>query len=139
VLMSIYEHLSDKYRRLDYSNPQFLRWNGEGKPKPYVKKTLPHGGPQYVDLLFTELQSGQVEVILTDQHYTRVGLTTEKTYQFFVQATASDAKSATICFDVQIGHSYDDIVIYRFVWVQRARAMFRHISARLLRRIGEDA
>jgi hypothetical protein len=132
-LMSIHECNAGGYRRLDYSNPQFLRWNGDSGSKPYLKKTIPHGGPQYVDLLFTEQQSSQVKVVLTDQPYTSVGLTTDKTYRFVVQATADDAKSATVSFYVKIGRAYDAILIYQCPWIENAKAVWRrHFAARAI-------
>lgn len=127
-LMGIAEWYVGGDRRLDYSNPHFLRWNGEGRPRPYQKKAMPHGGPQYADVLFTEVSEGQARVVLTDENYTPVGLALEHTYRFVVQAIADDATSVTRRFYVKLGGRYDDITIYRFGWVAWASAVWNGVN-----------
>jgi hypothetical protein len=116
-LLSLSQRCGMSNIRLDYSNPQFLRWNGEGRPGEYQKKNMPHGGPEYVDVLFTELHEGKVRVVMTDVPYTPIGLTTNCTYKFVVQATAEEATAATTVFYVWLGSTYDAITIYRFGWM----------------------
>jgi hypothetical protein len=78
---------------------------------------MPNGGPQFVDLLYTEVNGEQFTISLTDEPYTSVGLLPGKTYRFVVQATAERAKAATKQFYVTVGYSYDDIFVYRFRWM----------------------
>jgi hypothetical protein len=113
-LLSIYECCARVERPLGYVNPQYLRWNTENKSKDYANQNLPNGGPQYVDLLFTELKDKVIRVVLTDEPYSAIGLPTERTYRFNVQATAAQARAATVQFYVTIGNTYDEILIKHY-------------------------
>jgi hypothetical protein len=107
-------------RSIPYPNPQPLLWNEEGKQRAHAKKAIPHGGPQYIDLLYVEDDPSQVHVVLKDNNYNNVGLAPGHTYKFKVQATALEAKSITKTFKVKLGERYDDIIVVKW-WHLRKR------------------
>ncbi len=132
TLLHLCEQCPDGERGIEYPNPRFLRWNCEGGKHPYEKKMLQPGGPQYADVLYTELlDDGGVRVKLTDEPYTSVGLVTNKTYGFVVQTKADNSKAVTRRFYVTVGNRYNDIVIHtdmRFRVANALRSLSRKIA-----------
>jgi hypothetical protein len=98
---------------ISYPNPQPLLWNDEGKKGGHEEKDLPHGGPQYIDLLWVE-DASPLRIVLKDNKYSNVGLTPGNTYRFKVQATAREAKSVTRAFKVKIGENYKDVRVTKW-------------------------
>lgn len=109
-----------RLRRLDagrevaigYEVAHPLWWERGGSSADHsAPRTVPHGGPFYADLLFARLKNGCVEYVLQDLPYTQVPLASERTYRVIVQATAKNAKAATLRFDVKLGLSEKEIEI----------------------------
>ncbi len=131
TLLHLSEQCPDGERAFEYPNPRFFRWNGEGGRHPYEKKTLQSGGPQYADVLFTELMDDSaVRVVLTDEPYTPVGLVTGKTYGFVVQTKADNSKAVTRRFYVTVGDGYNDIRIHTDTRFRVANAL-RSLSQKI--------
>ena len=110
-LLGIWETSKRQYSQLSYPNPQYLRWN-EDEDKRYEKKNIPHGGPQYVDLLCRD-ERPTVGIRLMDAADKGVELKGGRTYLFKVQATAEGAKAVSKNVRVKLGEKFDDV---KFVW-----------------------
>ena len=89
-----------------------LWWNGGEKP-PYEPWDFAHGGPHFVEILYTQPKDGKHEVVLRDVDHSNVPLETGNSYRFIVQATAEGAMAETKSIDIQFGKGYQDIKIAR--------------------------